>query len=103
HIAFSPDLTFFAVAEYPNKDEDKHASIKLCNLLTGQELACTAWLARAGGPLALPLLRTVAADPAERGLVRNAAVKAVGKGIGSGRGGERQGANGGRAVGFAGS
>ncbi len=43
-------------------------------------------LARAGGPLALPLLWRVAADRAERGTVRNAAVKALGKVGGVGRG-----------------
>src|SRR5947207_888856 len=35
-------------------------------------------LARAGGSVALPLLQRVASDPTERGLVRNAAVKALG-------------------------
>lgn len=42
-------------------------------------------LGRAGGPLALPLLRRVAADRAERGRVRNAAVRALGKVVGASR------------------
>lgn len=36
-------------------------------------------LARAGGTLAVPLIRQVADNPMERGLVHNAAVKAFGK------------------------
>jgi HEAT repeat protein len=43
-------------------------------------------LARAGGSLALPLLRQVAADQGERGLVHNAAIKALGKVGGASRG-----------------
>jgi len=41
-------------------------------------------LARAGGPLALPLLREVANNRGQRGLVRNAAIKAIGKVNGGG-------------------
>jgi HEAT repeat protein len=42
-------------------------------------LAVIGALARAGGSLALPLLRQVASDRTESGLIHNAAVRALGK------------------------